>query len=294
MKEIVELMSSFSVLIASIAGLMAINKWKKERYEKVKIESIESLEKSLRNVRNKIVEIQIQNINDSLIKELNEKMALEGSVELYDIEAFIVIKEQELDKVKKELVEAGKRLGEYCDYQGDSMRFSYNYFFTISEQMSSALARLKKALKNSSVNMDQDVVSFITELLIENKERFDLVDFSLIQSPFTILQNEVISTSMKVVSLGFDNENRALRIVVAEKIRLHSLMPKSILISLKIFIMKFRMAGDVILMSDKYAVVVEYSGIVNIYPVDGKTFNEVSSIHKRNSRFTLLRRKPLI
>lgn len=220
-------------------------------------------------------------------------MALSGSVELYDIEAFIVVKEHELVEIKKELVEAEERLSVYCDYQGDSMRFSYNYFFAISEQMSSALTRLKKAMENSGINMDQDVGSFVSELLIVRKEQIDIVDVALIQSPFSILLNKVDSVSMINKRLGFSSENKALKVVVAEKIRLHSMLPKKFLISLKIFFMKFSMAGDIYLMSDNYAVMVEYSGLVNIYPIEEKNFKKLKSIHKRRSRFKLLRSKLL-
>lgn len=42
MSEFIKVLSSISVLAASFAGLLAINKWKSEKFDKTKISFMES------------------------------------------------------------------------------------------------------------------------------------------------------------------------------------------------------------------------------------------------------------
>lgn len=280
-------MSSVSVLIASIAGLLAINKWKVERFEKVKIETLERYEESVRSIRLKIykicgknLEFEIHESNISFKNENNEtissvlnKVKREGLVELREI---VYVAEDNIDK--------------YISYSGERMLFSYNYYKSSCDLMFETLSQL--GILAFIKDFESDNKCF-TELVVEHLKTsdFSLCDFS----DFTFIQRDNLShvfgmaAGLKVEDNRYIYDEMIYKLVRLEKRYLYSGFLGKTFIKGKIFVLKYNISGRVLLLGDKFSYIVNAFGSVQRVERRGRGKKELECVFRKNLFFNMIK-----
>lgn len=289
MKDIIELVGAFSVLIASFAGLVAINKWKKERFEKVKIEALESYAICMENI-NDTMEVMVSQDHREVVRNAVELDVLEGRDRSQEsnVKIFFEQKEKEIFLLGEKLIESNKLLRTYTGYGSDSIAFSYNYFSSFRQEMNLCLQwMLINRVKFRGCSED-DFTIYMFELLRDEKASVDFIDYMAVHS---VLNLTIICGNSfgGMVDNRVEFDNKVLKILAEEKIRLHSMVFGKFWRALKIFLIKYYLAERVVLASESYAMVVGCSGDVRRLGLLGKGFKEFEKENRKGVFLKLLK-----
>lgn len=284
MKEIIDLLSSITVLIAALAGMSAVNKWKKERFDKVKIEAVEKYEESIINFANSIENILNKDDLDFYLKDVGS-----GSEEIRSVPeqiyTFYDDKFYKIENLKKDFDEVDNLYNTYSGYAGNKLVFSENYYHSVFLLMRFSVMCFKMELSEIE-DLDKEFVNykkgyFMVSFLNENRERFDMVDYMMISSPdFVLMMGGYDRSLFKDERITY--KDIFLNIVSAEKMALHSSFLESVFIKIKIFIMKYRVVGRVLCISDRKAVVVGIGGAVFKCSTEGENYKVVEAKNRKN------------
>lgn len=285
MKELIDLISSITVLIAALAGISAVNKWKKERFFKVKIDAIEKYEDSLKNFASNVEKILDKSDMDFYLSESN-------SVDSYpeQIANFFDNKSESVEFLKVDLDEVERLFGIYSGYAGNKLAFSQNYYNSTYVLMRYAVVVFNVEVSRNKIfyeEFDEDVRSyFMVEFLDAKNEFFDIVDYMMISSPEFLYTMGGYDDSV-FMDRRLLYKDIFLNIVSAEKMALHSSFFESAFIRIKILIMKYRVIGRVICISDKHAISVSVNGFVFRQSTNGESY-EVLEEKNRSKLFRKL------
>ena len=185
MKDFIELISSISVLIASFAGLSAINKWKTEKFEKEKINSIEEYEKDSKDVIDKISIIRKKEV----FKDL-EELDYENIVpDVALVKKYFDVKEKDFEDLQVLIRKMEVSLSSYSGYTGESMDFHFNYYFYNYIMMRKGML----SFAEESITRTADKESFAQVvynhfLLESNKDKeIDIIDVLMSYTPMDFL-----------------------------------------------------------------------------------------------------------
>nr|WP_289137394.1 hypothetical protein [uncultured Halomonas sp.] len=173
MIEIIELITAITVLLASLAGFSAVNKWKKETFEKKKTKIIDAYEENLISMRliiRKIVNEDFDyNENQNGINSANE---------------FINYKKiDELERLRVKVAKAQLLRDRYMGSGGDGLTFSCNYYSSVCDMLFRCIFRLT----DGKTPLPPELILEGTEHdSVENgKSRFNMANLIFIMNPYT-------------------------------------------------------------------------------------------------------------
>lgn len=280
MKDFIELISSITVFIAALAGISAVNKWKKERFFKVKIDAIEKYEDSLKTFDNNVEKILDKSDMDFY---LNESSGVDSYPE--QIANFFDDKNKAVESLKVDLDEAERLFGIYSGYAGNKLAFSQNYYHSMYVLMrysvvvfSVEVSRNKKFYEEFDENARD---YFMIEFLKAKNEFYDIVDYMMISSPEFLYTMGGYDDSV-FIDRRLLYKDIFLNIVSAEKMALHSSFFESLFIRFKILIMKYRVIGRVMCISNKHAMSVSINGIVFRQSANGESYQVLEKRNRSN------------
>lgn len=267
MNEFVELISSISVLIASFAGLSAVNKWKRERFDKAKIESIEEYESCLREVAHELNEtLEQPEIYFYLREGDHENTVLE------QMHLFLEIKNKSVSELSEKINKADDVLNVFSGYAGSKLSFVNNYYKTSVLLMKFSMLSFEldvKSLNNPEERyLDRKGGYFLFPFLSRETPNFDFINYMMLSSILSLFVYEEYDEDVFL-----DRRERFddvfLKIVSYEKMALHSGFLKNLFLKVKILIMKYNLVGRVLYITDKHAIVVGLSGVIYKHDTQG-------------------------
>ncbi|WP_144982325.1 hypothetical protein [Halomonas sp. C22] len=255
MKEIIELASAISVLFASLAGVLAINKWRVERLDKAKIDAFEAYESAVEKLSEKVdffyggVGFKEANINSDSLKSV--------------IDAYYDIRSAELLKIKSQLGEAGKCVDKYSMFAGDALHFNFRYHYSVVMEMERSLFLFCSFLVNKA-ELEEEKEDFYVLVSRFSKGK-DYGSNDLIDSLM------MVDHSMEAIAASYASGNRVEiyrrevnlymeKILRVEKRMLYSSFPIKIFLKVKFFFLKCRIVGRKWLLLKDEAWVVTESG----------------------------------
>lgn len=280
MKDLIELISTLTVMIAALAGISAINKWKKERFDKAKIDAIEEYETCLRVIDKEFETV----LNESPVSFcLNEDDTLNSHYEQLDL--YLKSKKKSIGELKAKIDSSEHFFDVYSGYAGNNLVFVNNFYLTTFLHMERAVVKLEMELLQIDIDKYKDLNGkgglYVFDFLKNENNDFDYDDY-MMMSYSTYLKglNDIDGTVFKDKRLFYSNAFK--RIVSAEKMALHTAVQKRIFIKLKIFFMKYKLIGKVLHMTDKTAVIVSVNGAIDIIDTKGNDLNEIEIKNRKN------------
>lgn len=288
MAELIDLISSVTVLIAALAGISAIDKWKKERFDKTKIEAIEAYEISIKDISDHVDEILTHNFKEIIRKAAIARAIDDDQIQESEVQIFLNKKEVEVSRLGEKLVKAKRLLRNYSGYAGESMAFTYNYYYSNYEMMNSCLTWMfinRSGYKDFS---EEDHVLYMIDFLTSEKTGVDIVDYMALQSVYSLLPFGG-DAFFNHIDFRSDINKKILKILAAEKMRLHSAFLNKLFLSIKILMIKYRLSGRVVFASENFAVVIDSAGRVARRPTLKEKYYEIEKTTKRNIFFNLIK-----
>lgn|GEM_PF-5003379 len=294
MKDIADFFSSISIIVAALAGLGVISKWKSERFDKIKIDALEKYEGLIRSVKDELAFLMSDDLKkeygdyfvDTRSKEdFSEQMfKVEYDKKLRPTRFFINRKNEIFYNVREKLSLADKVLNVYCDYEGKRLGFTHNYFISISKVFEESLSHVTNAMNSQEddeyVDESKDItrkVDFYYDAdfsycLMFNKFGYDFFKIAFIKtSPgstgsFKDLYDKRVEVCSKVISLA-----------AAERVRVHSLFFMRWLVALKVFLAKYSIVGKVVFSDGVNALIMGFDGGVFNINVNGRSVEEIEN-----------------
>lgn len=286
MKDIIELLSSIAVLVAALAGMSALNRWKQERFYSVKINAIEDYDKALRKFDSSVKNILNENGFEFYLDEnRNIKSVASQVADFYEK------KHGDVEKLKLKYDELEELFSVYSGYSGNELYFSHNYYSSIYVVMrySVVLFSVESNALDNSLSDDGSGLRkyFMARFLEEERMHFDVLDYMMISSPEFLFTMTGIQSRGVVDRRGLF-EGGFLKIVSAEKVRLHSSFLKRCFISVKLFYKRYKVIGRVVCVGEKYAMAITMSGALCRQELKGKSYKELEGVNRERLFWRLL------
>lgn len=280
MKDLIELISSLTVMLAALAGISAINKWKKERFDKAKIDAVEEYETCLRMIDKEFDTV----LNESPVSFiLNENDELNSHYT--QLEIYLKSKKGSIEDLKAKIDSAEHFFDVYSGYAGNNLVFVNNFYQTTFLHMERAVVKLEMEILKLAINKHEDLAGkggmYVFDFIENENNAFDYDDYMMMSySTYLKFLSSADGAFYKDKRLFYGNAFK--RIVSAEKMALHTAIMKRIFIKLKIFFMKYKLIGKVLHMTDKQAVIVSINGAINVIDTKGKDLDCIEKENRKN------------
>lgn len=275
MEGALDFLGSLSVLIASIAGLLAINKWRVEKLDKSKVDAFENYEACIDEVKIKLRGAYKEYIFDYPAIGVDD----EGEKLKKDLSRFIDSKKRRLNNLKESLDECRKYVEKFSTYSSQDLFYHFNYYYYSYMCLEEALW----VVSNDLLEIDgeySNLYSLIADNL--NKKRA-FSAYTLGQSMFLLDASHKMKAVNAIKKAGFKDMRGGLdyyfdRLLKLEKMVLFSGFLMRIFLKIKIFVLKCRLAGKVWFLGDEYVWFVMENGGVSSIP---KNENDILKIEKK-------------
>ena len=279
MKEILEIISSLSVLIASIAGALAVSKWRAERFERSKIEAFEKCEKSFSKMRFKAKEIEGKGVYlvPDMLEEDDKK-----SLGFY----FYNLKNKEMEELDFLYNEMELALEDYKGYVGYGDLICFEYFKGFYLVMINCLHNF--VYEDIDIN-ENGSGRFVDEIIFNYLNSGDSVVADEIEYPKLFRKDAEFTEVFK----DFRTEYHELvcEIIRFRKLQLHSGLLRKIVLGIKIFYLECDISGRVLLMGKEEAIVVLQSGSVIKMPSMGCSIEDLEKKLRSKLYLKMTKRK---
>ncbi|ATH77821.1 hypothetical protein CLM76_09540 [Vreelandella venusta] len=271
MREVIDFISAISVLVASLAGLSAINKWKSERFDKRKIEAIEGYEAKIKDVASRIKEA----VNSDIVYS---DYSWDSTVDLTDILKYE--KEGRVDGLRSTIDEARLFLDQYRSFSGNRLSFNFNYYSSTFFLMESCLSFV---CYENIFDEREDFDFNIAALRFFDKEEdkiADVVDLLMVHSPIHLY---FVAGLNNIYFNDFRRKYSDVLMSLArlEKIYIYSNILSKMLIKTKIFILEYRVSGRVLCHSHRNAIILGDEGNVFRVPTQGKSYEALEKDYRK-------------
>lgn len=275
MGDILELVGSLSVLMASIAGLLAINKWRVEKLDKSKIDAFENYEICVDKVKEKLRGVYLEHVFDEVIIDSNDKDERVFKEE----DVFIVYKKTKVKELKESLDECRTCVEKFSTYSSQDLFYHFNYYYYFYMCLDEALWTLTNEL--SEIDGEYSNLYSLVADNVDKRRLFSM--YTLGQSMFMLDASPKMKAINVIKKAGFKDLRGRFdyyfdRLLKLEKMIIYSGFLMRIFLKLKIFILKCRLAGKVWFLGDENVWFIMDNGGINVIP---KKEDNILKIEKR-------------